>query len=108
MVDFYNPMNQIIEAAEILYPEIQCFVQFDPALGSFPFGVTIFGDDGSIVISISPRITITQSLEILAHELAHVIAGAEENHGERWEEVFANIQKKYQELAEHYCEAEEG
>ena len=38
--------------------------------------------------------------EILAHELAHAIVGIteEDDHGDKWQEVFEAIHVKYEEL----------
>ena len=64
------------------------------------FGATIFNDDGiDIVISPTLRkgkdITFTVATELLAHELAHVIAGYEAGHGELWEKHFERLFELY-------------
>ena len=40
--------------------------------------------------------------EILAHELAHVVVGTNEenDHGDKWQEVFDAIHVKYEELVD--------
>jgi hypothetical protein len=38
--------------------------------------------------------------EILAHELAHVVAGKGHGHDSIWEDIFHKIAEKYEELFE--------
>lgn len=55
-------------------------------------GVTIFSDDGSPpIIEVNPFIPLAHIAEIIAHELAHVIAGLEAGHGEEWDREFQKI-----------------
>jgi len=102
-----NPFDRIIEATLALYPETKAFIQFDPRIKHRKFvfwnfgscGYTTFPDDGSEpVINISTNIPFSAMAETLAHELAHVVAGQEAEHGEKWESIFAEIHKKYMEL----------
>ncbi len=101
-----NPFDIVIQAVEELYPDTQALIQFNPTLRGREYrecGRTIFPDDGSIpLIDISTNIPFDVMVEILAHELAHVIIGAdveiEEEHGKQWEKVFDAIHKKYMEL----------
>lgn len=98
-VKFYNPFDFIIKAAEKIKPDIKCFIQFDPTLPCPPFGETCFCDNGDIIVSVGTKLKIEDALEILAHELAHVIVGQFHNHDEKWENVFEQIRKNYEEIS---------
>lgn len=59
-------------------------------------GFTFFDDDGKTpIIVIDSAIPCYASVEIMAHEAAHVIAGHEADHGEKWEAVFNDIHEAY-------------
>jgi hypothetical protein len=56
------------------------------------YGVTVFPDDGSRPqIFLSLKLPLEGLAEILAHELAHVIIGHEEEHSAEWEKAFSAI-----------------
>jgi predicted metal-dependent hydrolase len=102
-----NPLDTVIEAVEKLYPNINANIQFNPNIKPHKFlwfnwgycGYTTFPEDNSTpLIDISTNIPFVGMVEVLAHELAHVIVGIKEQHNKNWEEVFDNIQKKYYEL----------
>lgn len=65
------------------------------------FGVTQFNDDGSIEICISPykkrkhKMDFETATELLAHELAHAIAGEEAEHNAVWEAQFDKLNELY-------------
>lgn len=67
------------------------------------FGVTQFNDDGSIEIYISPykkrkqKMDFETATELLAHELAHAIAGKEAEHNAVWEAQFDKLNELYAE-----------
>lgn len=69
------------------------------------FACTDFADDGSIRIYISPTIkddepiTFEVATELLAHELAHAIAGKDEEHNAVWEAQFDKLNELYVEEA---------
>ena len=63
--------------------------------GNKVYGVTDFLDNNEIIIYIDPQLSVENAVEILAHELSHVVAGIENAHNEKWEEVFENIHKEY-------------
>lgn len=64
------------------------------------FGVTNFRTDGSIRILISGQLPVVHAVEIFAHELAHVAAGPEAEHGEAWENAFDAIHTEYMKMIE--------
>lgn len=61
-------------------------------------GYTNFRPDGSIHIRISGQLPVIHAVEIFAHELAHVAAGADVEHGEAWEKAFDAIHAEYMNL----------
>lgn len=57
-------------------------------------GATLFPDDGSVpVVMVDARLRrgVQGTLDILAHELAHVVAGPEAEHGPAWARVYGEI-----------------
>ncbi len=101
-----DPFVVLLAAVQNLYPEIECEIQLDPTIKK-PFklfgkrlwghcGCTLFPDDGGIPqIRLSSNIPYFAVVEILAHELAHVVAGIDAGHGEEWEEAFKKIHAEY-------------
>lgn len=63
-------------------------------------GVTVFETDGSIRILISGQLSVVDAVEVFAHELAHVAAGPEAEHGEAWENAFDAIHTEYMKMIE--------
>lgn len=65
------------------------------------FACTLWNDDG-ISIVISPiikkkkDITFVVATELLAHELAHVVAGYDAGHNEEWEKHFYRLFELYE------------
>ena len=70
------------------------------------FGYTIFTDDGEIAVFVSCDIPVVSAVEILAHELAHVAVGAEEDHGEKWEAAFEAIFQEYNRIGAEMTDEE--
>lgn len=58
-------------------------------------GLTSFNEDGTIDVDISARLPVVDAVEILAHELAHVASGEDEEHGEIWEHAFDDIHSEF-------------
>ena len=52
------------------------------------------------------EITFLIATELLAHELAHIIAGAEAGHGEEWEKHFDRLFELYMTEAENALQGE--
>jgi hypothetical protein len=103
MIEFNNPLQEIINVSIDLFPDIlnkNIYIQFDPRLGSKetegPYGETFLDDETKdIIVSISGNLPIIENIEILAHELSHVIVGIENEHNEAWENVFNEIFVEY-------------
>lgn len=102
-----NPFDTVIQAVKELYPETHALIQFNPYLRGKEFGecgCTSFPDNPNdpIIVDISTNIPFYAMIEILAHELAHVIVGPnkEDDHKEEWQAVFEAIHRKYDELVD--------
>lgn len=100
MVILNNPLDMVEEAFQNLYPECRYKAYIDLDLkdddGKEVFGITVFPSDSSEpTILISADLRLRDSIEILAHELAHVAAGVEAKHSERWEIAFQKIFDEY-------------
>ena len=93
-----NPIDLLLSAFEKEYPDAAKKINII-AFGEVNegFAVTVFSDDGRADIILSTEvengaeITFSIATELLAHELAHVIAGAEAEHGEEWEKHFDRL-----------------
>lgn len=93
----YNPHQIIIDIFNKNFPEIECDIVFvtglyktEQAYGCIeydttPMKISIDAEETSYAISI----------EILAHELAHAVAGKKNKHGKKWEMVFNKINQLY-------------
>lgn len=98
--DFINsPFTILDEAFRGLYPDKKYKACIEPDIkdneGNRAFGFTQFNKGEIPVIAISAELSITDATEIFAHELAHVAAGEEAGHGERWDEEFQKIFNEY-------------
>lgn len=63
-------------------------------------GFTYFDGDKTPVIAIHSEVPTDASIEIIAHEVAHVVAGKNEGHGAKWEEIFNTIHLEYTKVVE--------
>ena len=90
-----NPIALMLEVFEERYPDSDCLVVFadaEEAGGEKGCGLTLFPDDGSrprVVVDVS--IPFFATLEILAHELSHVVCGEKEDHGPEWEATMKHL-----------------
>lgn len=102
MINWINtPLDDVIQSVSNLYGELNCDIVFDPELRNREnvYGLTNFFEDGTILIELDTESSLNIIVETLAHELAHVVAGVDAEHGDKWEEVFENIFVEY----ERYC-----
>lgn len=100
-----DPFSLVYQAFRNLYPEKECEAFWEPKIrdsenGEKAYGLTDFGDDGSVVVFVDSDLKVTDAVEILAHELAHVGAGIEHDHDEAWEAAFNGIFREYNRIAE--------
>lgn len=101
---FMNDPTAIVALAfRELYPRLEYYAQYVPGLadeeGKPAYGLTIFPDDGSTpIVCISAEAPISAGPELLAHELAHVVAGKAAEHGPEWKAAAEAIFQKYNEI----------
>ena len=75
--------------------QIQWVNDIEPIDGEEVSGVTRFVDDGTIEIEILTRQSITDAVETLIHELAHVIVGPIKEHGEAFHKACDALVEEY-------------
>ncbi|SHJ74892.1 M78 family metallopeptidase domain-containing protein [Tepidibacter formicigenes] len=95
-----NPFEDIVKIMNDIDPNINADIQFNPSLKGKDFGecgmVTFPADDSTPLIDISTNIPFEAMIEVLAHELAHIIAGEESEHNTEWNKAFQKIQIEWQ------------
>ena len=103
---FKNDVFALIwRAFKNLYPEKECECFWEPGIrddekGNEVFGLTDFGEDGSVVVFVRPDMKVADAGEVLAHELAHVAVGVEHDHDSAWEEAFNAILTEYNKIGD--------
>ena len=100
-----DPFALVWQAFANLYPGIavECWIepQIRPTEDGKPvYGMTDFGEDGSIAVFVTSEIALIYAVEIFAHELAHAAVGASEGHGEKWQDAFDAIFKEYNRIGD--------
>ena len=107
---FANDIFALIwKAFKNLYPDKECECFWEPKIredenGNEVFGLTDFGDDGSVVVFVRPDLKVADAGEIFAHELAHVAVGVEHEHDEVWENAFEAIFQEYNKIGDELFE----
>lgn len=107
-----DPFALVAQAFKNLYPERVYLAQIAPEVaddgGNAVCGATTFPDDGSPpLVEVSGEIPIAGGIEIFAHELAHVAAPEDNNHGEAWQTAFDQIFEEYNQIGEALCGGED-
>ena len=103
---FENDIFALIwQAFKNLYPEKECRCLWEPNIrdaedGMECWGVTDFGEDGTVMVFVKPTMHVTDAAEILAHELAHVAVGLGHDHDESWEQAFDDIFNEYNRIGD--------
>lgn len=94
---FNCPLDAVIQAAEeVAGGNLDCDIQFGDCEGNL--GKTIFPYDGSRpVVVVKPELTIEGAMDVLAHELSHVIVGEGQSdpHGLDFQRVNDQIHDVY-------------
>lgn len=97
-----DPFAILWEAFKNLYPSKECVCWFDviddPNDKDGHYGWTQWNDDGTIEVAVDIGLRLSDAVEILAHELAHVAVGSDAEHGEKWEEAFEAIHAEYDKI----------
>lgn len=102
-----DPMCFVWMAFQRLYPDKKCNVAYDAGIvdtdGTRVYGLTTFCGDGSVYVTIDAGQTIAHAIETFGHELAHVAAGPECDHGPEWEKAFDAIYDEYIKIGNEVC-----
>ena len=107
---FENDIFALIwQAFKNLYPDKECKCFWEPQIredesGNEVFGLTDFGEDGSVTVFVRPDLEVSVAGEILAHELAHVAVGVDHEHDEAWKNAFEAIFKEYNKIGDELFE----
>jgi len=94
-----NPFELVLQVYKDLYGNTEIDIAFDidvkkRYLFFGMWGYTNF--DGKIPkVRISAHLPVYHAVEILAHELAHVRVGFEEDHNDKWEDCFSEIHAEF-------------
>ena len=96
-----DPFAGVYTAFRNLYPECDCVISWDNEIkdekGETCCGVTRFALGKIPIVKISPELTVFDAVEVLAHELAHVVNGPDNmQHGPDWEKVLDALLKEYE------------
>lgn len=112
MIFVNSPFEILDESFRNLYPKKEYKACFEPELedekGNTVYGFTQFNDGETPVIAISAELTIKDAVEIFAHELAHVAAGAGAGHGKKWKQEFEKIFHEYHRIGREKFHEQEG
>lgn len=102
---FQDPVADTLDACNSLFPDlgdIRIDFAFAPTRGpNKKWGWTEFDNDGNLVaIGFNVRCPYQHAPEIIAHEVAHVVAerdkpAGEDDHGPTWERYFTMINEAY-------------
>lgn len=94
----HDPIRTVIQAAAALWPQMRCQVAWVPRedLQGDAHGHTLFPDDGGEPeVMVGTHLPLAGAVEVLAHELAHVAARADAEHGHEWQAAFSAIHAEY-------------
>lgn len=100
-----SPYEILNMAFKRIFPEIKYTAYFEPKLRDKEnekriCGMTVFGSDGEITIFVDTDLTINDSVEIFAHELAHAGSGEVHTHDEKWQKAFDALFNEYNKIGE--------
>ena len=94
-----SPFEMLSIAFKRLFPNVNYKAYFSTCLkdenGEPICGLTDFRDNGEIIILIEGNLSVYNSIEIFAHELAHAGVGSEHEHDEVWENAFERLYYEY-------------
>ncbi len=100
MIEIFNPIHVLVNQCSKMFPQIKAEIYFDDELDSL--GKTVIPEDGSTpIIYINAKNNIKQCLDVIAHEIAHILEPDDE-HGIKWEKAYDYINKEW--LNEHSCD----
>ena len=92
-IKLYSPFDMLINLINKKYPTVDVEIYFDDTLNSL--GKTIIPDNyDTPEIYINANNSVVQSLDIIAHEVAHAIT-PNNGHGKAWQKIYDEINKMY-------------
>lgn len=98
------PFQMIDECFKRLFPDVKYEAYFQPDLkddeGKEVYGLTNFTDDGGIEILVGLQLSINDTVETFAHELAHAAVGPEHEHDDVWAKAFDDLFDEYNRLGD--------
>lgn len=101
-----DPFRLLIKIAKDKYPHLKAKVAFTNEMPKHgmkkePCGVTLWPEGaGTPEILIHAGIPVSGAVEVLAHEIAHLIAGHDSKHGPKWRKAFNWMHRRYCEEVE--------
>ena len=103
------PFQMLDTCFKKLFPNVRYEAYFQPDLkddeGNEIYGLTTFTADGEIEILIGLQLSINDTVETFAHELAHAGVGVEHEHDDVWEKAFDDLFDEYNKLGEEMFES---
>ena len=95
-----SPWEMVDQAFKNLFPEKKYIAYLDTDMvdetDGKVCGFTFFPDNGDTpMIFIDFSVSIVHSVEVFAHELAHIAVGSDAEHTEKWEKAFTDILIEY-------------
>lgn len=83
-----DPIKHTLLVTQKLYPNISAEILYTDNYDDEGLVYTLFpNDDSTPIIVIDVSVPFNTLPGILAHELAHIVVGIEENHRELWDNV---------------------
>lgn len=113
----WDPIGFFLDTFRKKWPKVECVITLraDPEQmfheGKKVLGITVFPDDQDevpVIMLDSQDMTMSGIFDIMAHELAHVLAGNNDesaNHGKVWADYYDQIHENY--MASMECDHEE-
>lgn len=101
----FDPFAVVMMAFRRLYPgkECECWIdqgEIKDQDGETVYGITEQYDDGELSVRVSASLSISDAVEVFAHELAHVALGMQGDHGPEFEEANDRIFEEYNNILE--------
>lgn len=91
-IQYWDPFQAILDAFRRLHPDARCRVVWVEGLheGEGVWGRTHFNIDPPLV-ELDGFCPVAGSVDVLCHELAHVAAGLEAEHGDAWSATYDDL-----------------
>lgn len=105
----FDPFAVVMMAFRRLYPGKECECWIDQGEIKGEDGETVYGiteqyEDGELSVRVSASLSISDAVEVFAHELAHVAVGMDAQHGPEFEEANDRIFEEYNRILEELGE----